>query len=189
MLPSQFFTYVPLRSWLFSSRLDIIDVDISLRQVGETRLEATGQKRYQCLRGGRIGSVQSCPATSLPLTGFRVRCTTLRVTLRGGRTSQGGHRQLWGALRPIWGFFCGATIETEHPTQFVVEQLTKAWRQWQHVQGVYTVWQQLAKASTAKVEQGGGRRARSDHLHAALRCRGTRHRIKPLISKLCSSNT
>ena len=136
---------------------------------------------YQCLRGGRFGAVQSCPAASLPLTGFGVRCTTLWVTLRGRRSGQLGDRQTWGALRLFWGFLYGATIETEHPTQFVVEQLTKAWWQWQHVQGVYTVRQQLAKASTAEVEQGGGCRARSDHLHAALCCRGARHWIKPLI--------
>lgn len=82
----------------------------------------------QCLKGGKIRTAQSRPAASLPLTGFRVGRTTLRVTLRGGRSSQARGRQARGALRPIWGFLCGTAIKTEHPTQFVVEQLTKAWR-------------------------------------------------------------
>lgn len=80
----------------------------------------------QCLRGGRMRVAQSCPAASLPLTGLRIGRTTLWVALRGGRSCQGGDRQTWGLLSPIWGLFHCAAVKTEHPTQFVVEQMTQA---------------------------------------------------------------
>lgn len=40
IMPSQFSTYGPLRSGLFSSLLNNSDVEISLRQVGNTTLDA-----------------------------------------------------------------------------------------------------------------------------------------------------
>lgn len=70
-----------------------------------------------------------------------------------------------------------------------MEQLAKAWRQRQHVQGVHTVGHQLAEASTAEVQQGGAGGAGSDHLHAALRRCGARHRVELLILQLRRSNT
>lgn len=165
--------------WSFSPSL----TRLMLRHVGNTWLDTTIELSLRQRR--------SHPAASLPLTGFGVGRETLRVALRGRRSRHSLHGQLWGlrVLGPVSRLLRAAAVEAEHPTQFVVEQLAKARRQRQHVQDVYTVRHQLPEAGAAKVEQGGRRGARSDHLHAALRSGGARHRIKPLISHLCGGNS
>lgn len=94
-----------------------------------------------------------------------------------------------GRLGPVGALLRVASVQTEHPTQFVVEQLTQTRRQRQHVQRVYAVRHQAAKASAAQVQQRGGGGARPDDLHAALGCSGARHRIKPLVVQLRGCDT
>lgn len=147
-------------------------------------VQTCGNARLDTTREQGLFEQRSHPTTSLPLTSFGVRSTTLGVTLRGRWTGRGLNGQLRGLWvpGPLGRLLGAAAVEAEHPTQFVVEQLAKAWRQREHVQDVHRAWCQLPQASTAKVEQGCRRRARSNHFHAALGSGGARHWEKLLIS-------
>lgn len=120
---------------------------------------------------------------------------------RGGAGTQGGDLARDGAGRQVHllvgilqqvlvllrGFWAAA--EGEDPAQLDVEDGAQAWGQLYSIKYVGAAGQHLAEPGTAKVLQGGGCIAGTDHLHAAFSCCGAHHGVELLVLQPCGSDT
>lgn len=86
------------------------------------------------------------------------------------------------------GFRAAAATEREHPAELHVEEGTQSWGRVHSIKYVRAVGQRLADPGTAKVLQGGGCVAGTDHLHTAFGCCGTDHGVELLVLKIRRSN-
>lgn len=71
----------------------------------------------------------------------------------------------------------------------VLEEEAQARGQLQGGNHIRTLGQRLAQPSTAKVLEGGGCVAGTDHLHAALGCCGAHHGVELLVLQPGGSDT
>lgn len=119
----------------------------------------------------------------------------------GGAGTQGGDWARDGAGRQT-NFFLeiikqvlvllrgfGAAAEREDPAEVQVELGAEAGGQIHSTEDVRAVGQYLAEPGAAKVLQGGGGVAGTDHLHTAFSCRGANHGVELLVLQHCGSNT